>query len=98
MALLPSRAGRAGRPWRAASPSSCRSRPRTDGWAVPVPTPSNTSLRAPCADLIAPLIGLLYFAPEAHANYARLGFSPSPGERDGVALPDEVGERFDLGL
>jgi len=32
--------------------------------------------------------GQVYFAPEAHAGYARLGFSGSPGEVRGVAMPD----------
>ncbi len=27
-------------------------------------------------------------SPERHARYARLGFSPSPAERNGVAFPD----------
>lgn len=32
--------------------------------------------------------GQVYFAPEAHAGYARLGFSASPGDARGVAMPD----------
>ncbi|MET0899946.1 MAG: hypothetical protein ABWY45_18705 [Mycobacterium sp.] len=32
--------------------------------------------------------GQVYFAPEAHAGYARLGFSGSPGDARGVAMPD----------
>ncbi len=30
----------------------------------------------------------MYFSPECHANYTALGFDPSPGDADGVALPD----------
>lgn len=37
---------------------------------------------------LEPVIGSVYFAPEAHANYAALGFDPSPGVRDGVEMPD----------
>ena len=32
--------------------------------------------------------GQVYFAPEAHAGYSRLGFSGSPREIRGVAMPD----------
>ncbi len=39
---------------------------------------------------LEPVIGSVYFSPEAHANYAALGFAPSPGERGGVAMPDGV--------
>lgn len=38
--------------------------------------------------VIEPFAGQVYFAPECHAEYVRLGFSPSPAERNGVALPD----------
>jgi hypothetical protein len=38
--------------------------------------------------LIEPLTGQVYFSPECHANYAALGFDPSPGVSNGVALPD----------
>ncbi|MGF1598150.1 MAG: hypothetical protein ACFCVK_14670 [Acidimicrobiales bacterium] len=37
---------------------------------------------------LEPVIGQVYFAPECHARYAELGFAPSPGEMNGVALPD----------
>jgi hypothetical protein len=39
-------------------------------------------------EVLEPVVGQVYFAPECHENYAQLGFSPSPGERAGVALPD----------
>jgi len=45
--------------------------------------------RALAANL-EPCIGQVYFAPEAHAEYVELGFSPSRGNVDGVALPDPV--------
>src|SRR5581483_6307549 len=32
--------------------------------------------------------GQVYFSPECHARYAKLGFSASPGAANGVALPD----------
>jgi hypothetical protein len=37
---------------------------------------------------LEPVIGQVYFSPECHANYAALGFDPSPGCTRGVALPD----------
>ena len=41
------------------------------------------------ARAIEPVIGQVYFAPECHARYAALGFSPSPGSSAaGVAFPD----------
>jgi hypothetical protein len=49
------------------------------------------SVRQPAqrlASLLEPLIGQVYFSPEAHANYVSLGFAPSPGQASGVALPD----------
>lgn len=38
--------------------------------------------------VLEPVIGQVYFSPECHAAYAALGFDPSPGEANGVALPD----------
>jgi hypothetical protein len=40
------------------------------------------------AALIEPVVAQVYFSPECHEAYVRLGFSPSPGEGGGVALPD----------
>jgi hypothetical protein len=40
------------------------------------------------AAVIEPFAGQVYFAPECHAEYTDLGFSPSPRQRNGVALPD----------
>lgn len=40
------------------------------------------------AGAIEPFAGQVYFARECHQNYERLGFSASPGEANGVALPD----------
>jgi hypothetical protein len=37
---------------------------------------------------LEPVIGQVYFAPECHAEYVALGFDPSRGDLDGVALPD----------
>ena len=39
---------------------------------------------------LEPLTGQVYFSPECHANYVALGFQPSPGEMNGVALPESV--------
>jgi hypothetical protein len=37
---------------------------------------------------LEPVIGQVYFAPECHQAYERLGFGPSPGAYNGVAMPD----------
>jgi hypothetical protein len=37
---------------------------------------------------LEPLVGQVYFSPEAHAGYVGLGFGPSPGAFGGVAMPD----------
>lgn len=37
---------------------------------------------------LEPVIGSVYFSPEAHQNYVELGFDPSPGEVNGVAMPE----------
>lgn len=39
---------------------------------------------------LEPCIGQVYFSPECHAEYERLGFNASRGEAGGVALPDPV--------
>jgi hypothetical protein len=38
--------------------------------------------------VLEPLTGQVYFSPECHANYVALGFDPSRGDSNGVALPD----------
>ncbi|MEK7424796.1 MAG: hypothetical protein AAB131_13280 [Actinomycetota bacterium] len=38
--------------------------------------------------VLEPVTGQVYFSPECHANYERLGFDASRGEANGVALPD----------
>lgn len=40
------------------------------------------------AATLEPVIGQVFFSPEAHAEYENLGFGPSSGERGGVAMPD----------
>jgi hypothetical protein len=40
------------------------------------------------AGALEPVTGQVYFSPECHDAYAALGFSPSPGKTDLVALPD----------
>jgi hypothetical protein len=40
------------------------------------------------AGAIEPVVGQVYFSPECHEEYVKLGFSPSPAAVDGVALPD----------
>jgi len=38
--------------------------------------------------VLEPVVGQVYFSPECHQNYMALGFDPSPGDANGVALPD----------
>ena len=38
--------------------------------------------------VLEPVVGQVYFSPECHQNYVELGFDPSPGDANGVALPD----------
>ena len=40
------------------------------------------------AGALEPFAGQVYFSPECHANDERLGFTASPGDANGVALPD----------
>lgn len=40
------------------------------------------------AAALEPVAGQVYFSPEAHEAYERLGFEPSPGDFGGVAGPD----------
>lgn len=40
------------------------------------------------AAALEPVVGQVFFSPECHAAYARLGFAPSPGRFGLVALPD----------
>ena len=39
---------------------------------------------------LEPFVGQVYFSPECHRAYAALGFAPSPGEMNGVAMPEMV--------
>src|SRR4051794_36568345 len=52
----------------------------------------DTTLRQRARRLAAtlePVIGQVFFSPEAHAAYEKLGFAPSPGTfGNGVAAPD----------
>jgi hypothetical protein len=49
---------------------------------------STSRLARRLGSVLEPVIGQVYFSPECHANYRALGFDPSPGDADGVALPD----------
>ena len=40
------------------------------------------------ASVLEPVTGQVYFSPECHAGYEALGFAPSGGMANGVALPD----------
>ena len=47
-----------------------------------------SALARKLGSVLEPLTGQVYFSPECHANYVTLGFDPSPGQANGVALPD----------
>lgn len=49
---------------------------------------SNTHISRVLAGALEPVTGQVYFAPECHTNYERLGFAPSRGEFNGVMAPD----------
>jgi hypothetical protein len=40
------------------------------------------------ASALEPVVGQVYFSPECHSGYVALGFAASPGDANGVALPD----------
>lgn len=40
------------------------------------------------ASVLEPVTGQVYFSPECHSNYEKLGFAPSRGEFNGVMAPD----------
>ncbi len=47
-----------------------------------------SALARTLGSVLEPLTGQVYFSPECHANYVVLGFDASPGNANGVALPD----------
>ena len=52
-------------------------------------TQLDTSATRKLAMALEPVAGQVYFSPECHADYAALGFSPSPGALpNGVQFPD----------
>jgi hypothetical protein len=53
-------------------------------------TKLDTTRARALAGAIEPIAGQVYFSPECHRNYEALGFSPSPAEVAGVAMPDGV--------
>jgi len=53
-----------------------------------MPAPASPHIARRLAAAIEPFVGQVYFSPECHAAYAALGFHPSPGDANGVALPD----------
>ncbi|MEY3805473.1 MAG: hypothetical protein RIR69_285 [Actinomycetota bacterium] len=49
---------------------------------------SRTPLSRVLAGALEPVTGQVYFSPECHSNYEKLGFAPSRGEFNGVMAPD----------
>jgi hypothetical protein len=47
-----------------------------------------TSVSRRLGSVLEPVAGQVYFSPEAHAGYEKLGFGPSPAKARDVALPD----------
>lgn len=39
---------------------------------------------------LEPFVGQVYFSTDCHARYVELGFAPSPGEMNGVAMPEMI--------
>ena len=56
----------------------------------PMTDPDLSATARKLASVLEPVAGQVYFSPECHANYTALGFDPSPGDANGVALPDGV--------
>ncbi|MGE0140897.1 MAG: hypothetical protein AB7R77_24105 [Ilumatobacteraceae bacterium] len=50
--------------------------------------PTLSTLARKLGSVLEPVTGQVYFSPECHANYVALGFDPSRGAANGVALPD----------
>ena len=49
---------------------------------------SSTPISRVLAAALEPVTGQVYFSPECHVNYEKLGFAPSRGEFNGVMAPD----------
>lgn len=49
---------------------------------------SRTPISRVLAAALEPVTGQVYFSPECHSNYEKLGFAPSRGEFNGVMAPD----------
>jgi len=49
---------------------------------------TNSRLARRLGSVLEPVVGQVYFSPECHRNYVALGFDASPGDANGVALPD----------
>lgn len=49
---------------------------------------SSTPVSRVLAAALEPVTGQVYFSPECHSNYEKLGFAPSRGEFNGVMAPD----------
>jgi hypothetical protein len=47
-----------------------------------------TGVARQLASLLEPVAGQVYFSPECHEEYVKLGFNPSPGKAGDVAMPD----------
>jgi hypothetical protein len=55
---------------------------------MPVPADQATNPARRLAAALEPVVGQVYFSPECHAAYERLGFAGSPRKAGDVALPD----------
>lgn len=58
------------------------------GW--PMDTTELTAKARALGGALEPFVGQVYFSPECHAEYVALGFAPSPGQMNGVAMPEMV--------
>jgi hypothetical protein len=55
---------------------------------MPVAAPDHHGVARRLGAALEPFVGSVYFSPECHANYVALGFGPSSGDANGVALPN----------
>src|SRR5580704_13208255 len=76
--------------WPARRDRSYGDRHARSTWPPPMSGPSGSGLLSRrLAAALEPVTGQVYFSPECHAAYEKLGFAASPGTlADGVHLPD----------
>ena len=59
-------------------------------YGEPVNTEELSAKARALGGALEPFVGQVYFSPECHQRYVALGFAASPGEMNGVAMPEMV--------